>query len=99
MQMADIFVGSVSAAIGVAALAIAAANWGPGFQFWVGRVLDSRSGRNVCRVVYAVVGILLIALGLMVMLGFAPSARRETRAAGPQATSSSRYLDQMARMH
>jgi hypothetical protein len=70
MELADIFVGSVSAAIGVMALAIAAANWTPGFNFWVGYVIDARWGRTRSRIVYAIVGTLLIALGIAIMLGF-----------------------------
>ena len=99
MQIADIFVGSVSVVLGVAALAIAAANWGPGFQFWIGHAIDSRSGRTATRIVYAVVGIALVALGMAIMLGFAPNARRQSSAAEPRPAIFARSLDQMTRMH
>lgn len=69
MQLADIFVGTIAALIGATAIAIAVANWGWGFQFWVGRVIDARVSRTASRVVYAIVGAALVALGIAIASG------------------------------
>ncbi len=99
MEVADIFVGSVAAAIGVVAVAIAAANWSPGFEFWIGRSVDARYGRTPARLAYAILGAALVALGVAIILGFAPNARRHTQRAGPAASLHVGRLDQMPLMH
>jgi hypothetical protein len=98
MEIADIFVGGVAAAIGVAAMAVSAANWNPGFHFWVGRVFDARYGRTPARIVYALVGAALVGLGLAIMLGFAPNARRQSRSASPLRVARATCLDRAACM-
>jgi hypothetical protein len=70
MDTTDIFIGAICAAVGAAALAIAASNWSPGFVFWIGRLTERRYGRSRARLVYAAAGAALVALGIAIMCGF-----------------------------
>ncbi|MCO6456855.1 MAG: hypothetical protein J5I93_16275 [Pirellulaceae bacterium] len=73
MQLQDVFVGSVSIAIGLLALAAAIGNWEVSFQLRAGRWFERRWGRMGARVAYAVLGASLIALGIALAAGFGPN--------------------------
>ena len=74
MNPDHLFVGGVAVALGVTALVISVANWDACYRFSKIRWVQSRGGREAARWTYAVLGALLVILGVAVTLGFGPNA-------------------------
>ncbi len=70
MIFEDVVVGVVGIALGGSLVAIAVFNWDWYFQLPKARWLETRLGRRGMRVLFAVVGIALIALGGAIAMGF-----------------------------
>ncbi len=75
-SIADMFVGVVAVALGLAILLSSATNWQNAYRLRKTRWLEARLGRSGARVVLAVLGVALIALGVAIAMGFAPNASR-----------------------
>ncbi|QDU93395.1 hypothetical protein [Lignipirellula cremea] len=69
----DLFVGAVAIGVGVWALWSAFANLNSAFQLHKAQWLESLVGRMGARLVYAIVGLGLIALGVAIAMGFGPN--------------------------
>ncbi len=72
MNLADLFVGGVTVLLGLSIMATAALNWKTGFQLPQARALEARFGRPRARSILAVVGLLIVALGCLILIGFRP---------------------------
>lgn len=72
MQAADIFVGGVSIALGVAAVWVAAVNSDAAFRLATPKLIERIWGRNGIRILFALLGIVFIAVGAAIIAGFAP---------------------------
>ena len=72
MEAADIFVGGVSIALGVAAIWAAAANSDAVFRLATPKLVERMWVRSGVRIVFAILGIVLIATGIALMAGFSP---------------------------
>jgi len=73
MNPEDLFVGAVSILLGVVGVIAAVGNWEVCYQLDKVRWLESVSGRWCARAVYAVIGTLLIAMGVAIACGFGPN--------------------------
>ena len=73
MNHEELFVGAVSIALGLAGVVAAIGNWDSYYQLDKVRWLETVWGRRVARLVYGVVGMLLIVLGVAIALGFGPN--------------------------
>ena len=73
-NLADIFVGSVALILGAASLSVALFNLEAVFQLPKAEALQKRFGRSGARVCFAVIGLILVALGCVTLAGFAPNA-------------------------
>jgi small neutral amino acid transporter SnatA (MarC family) len=69
----ELFVGSVSVALGLFFFFVAAANWEWYFALRSAQVVQRLLGRTGARLFYAVLGGGLIALGIAIALGFGPN--------------------------
>lgn len=69
----DKLVGGIAIVLGALALLTAIFNWDACFQILKIRWLDSRWGRGAARLLYAALGIALIALGCAIAMGFGPN--------------------------
>ena len=78
MSIADIFVGSVALILGTAALIAAMFNLEAVFQLPKAQAIENRFGRKGARICLAVLGLLLVGLGCLVLVGFAPNAEGRT---------------------
>ena len=65
----DLFVGTVSCALGVFFITTAATNWAWYYSLRSARFLEKRLGRTGARLVHALLGMALIALGVTIALG------------------------------
>ena len=74
MSWSDAFVGGVAIVVGTLALLAAATNWEAAFQFPKARSIEARFGRRTARVFYAMLGIVLVLLGIAIAAGFGPNA-------------------------
>ena len=78
MVLQDVFVGAVAVGIGLFALLSAAFNWDWSYQLWKARWVESRFGRRGARIFYAILGVVMIALGVAIAVGLGPNrSRRE----------------------
>jgi small neutral amino acid transporter SnatA (MarC family) len=73
VKLEEVFVGCVSSGIGLTALAAAIWNWEASFQMRAARLIEHRWGRLAARIAYAVLGVLLVCLGVAIGLGFGPN--------------------------
>ena len=73
MNHEELFVGAVSIALGVAGVVAAIRNWDSYYQLDKVRWLETVWGRRAARIVYGFLGMLLIALGVAIALGFGPN--------------------------
>ena len=92
MLQPDHFVGTVAIACGLFVMLAAALNWDWCYRLRIARWIEKRFGRGCARGFYATLGILLIALGIAIALGFGPN-RPKPR--GPKALA----LRSTRRMH
>jgi len=76
MQVQDIVVGLVAMAAGLFLVIVGVGDIQRYFQSWKTRWLDQRLGHLAARVIVALLGILLILLGIAIMRGFSPNAAR-----------------------
>jgi hypothetical protein len=74
MNPEHLFVGGVAVALGVTALLVSVGNWDACYRFSKIRWVESRGGRAAARCTYAVLGALLVMLGIAIALGFGPNA-------------------------
>ena len=74
MQVQDVGVGLVAMVVGLVLLAVGVADIQWYFQSWKTRWLDQRLGRLTTRLIVALLGILLVLLGIAIMRGFGPNA-------------------------
>ena len=72
LRTQDLMVGSTAVMIGLLGLAVALGNWDWFYQLRLARRIQLAWGRRTARVYYAVLGLLLIALGAAIMLGRIP---------------------------
>ena len=79
MQVQDIVVGLAAIAAGLFLVIVSAVNLQWYFKSWKTRWLDQRLGRFASRMIVALLGILLILLGIAIMRGFSPNASRPQR--------------------
>ena len=79
MQVQDIVVGLAAIAAGLFLVVVSAINLQWYFTSWKTRWLDQRLGRFAARTIVALLGILLILLGMAIMRGFSPNASRTQR--------------------
>jgi hypothetical protein len=70
MQIQDIFVGTVASVVGLVLISGAAVEWHWLMQRPAAQLLTSALGKSVARVVLSAVGVALIAMGLIVALGW-----------------------------
>lgn len=70
----QLFVGGISIALGVLAIAAGASNLDVCFQLKKIQWIESRGGRGLARVTYAMLGVTLIGLGIAIAMGFAPNS-------------------------
>jgi hypothetical protein len=73
MQWTDVFVGAVSVAIGLWALGSSIFNWESAYRLAKARWFEKRYGRRGARTFYAVLGILMLVLGVAIAAGFGPN--------------------------
>jgi uncharacterized membrane protein YphA (DoxX/SURF4 family) len=73
-QIADLFMGSVSVVIGAVLLLAGLLNWERAFQFRKTQWIESRWGRPTARAILIIAGAGLLALGVVIAMGFAPNA-------------------------
>lgn len=78
MSIADIFVGSVALVLGIAALVAALFNLEAAFQLPKAQAIENRYGRRGARICFAVLGLLLVGLGCLALVGFAPNAENQS---------------------
>ena len=76
MELQDVVVGLVAMAAGLFLVFVGVVNIQWYFQSWKNRWLDQQIGRLAARVIVALLGILLILLGIAIMRGFSPNAAR-----------------------
>lgn len=69
MDYSDPFVGGVSILLGILAIGSAALNWPFSYRLWVARKIENRLGRGIARLFYALLGVALIGLGIVMALG------------------------------
>ncbi len=69
MTPQDVFVGLVGIALGIAAFLAAVCNWDGAYRLWAARFVEKRTNRTGARIFYAILGIVLIAIGCLVMTG------------------------------
>jgi len=74
MQLQDVVVGLVAMAAGLFLVVVGAVDIQWYFQSWKTRWLDQRLGRLATRLIVALLGILLVLLGIAIMRGFGPNA-------------------------
>tara|TARA_B100002051_G_scaffold197236_1_gene187145 strand:- start:186 stop:416 length:231 start_codon:yes stop_codon:yes gene_type:complete len=74
VSIPDLFVGGVATVLGVIVLVGAIGNYSWWFALRKARWLDTRLGRQASRVLFSLMGIMLILLGLAIAGGFAPNA-------------------------
>ncbi len=77
MQIQDIFVGLVAIAAGLCLIGICLVNADWYFQLWKTRWFDQRFGRSLTRFIVALLGTLLIILGIAIIQGYAPHASKK----------------------
>jgi hypothetical protein len=65
----DLLVGGLSTVLGAVGLAAAAGNWNWFYQLRIAQWMETNWGRGSARAYYAILGLLLIALGLAIMSG------------------------------
>jgi hypothetical protein len=73
MAAQDIFVGAVALGIGIFAILSAVFNWDWSYQLWKARWVETRFGRRGARIFYAILGMVMIALGIAIAAGFGPN--------------------------
>lgn len=66
MNREDVFVGGLAIVLGLLALVAAAGNWEWSFQLAKAQFFETRWGRGSARLFYLVLGIGLIAVGLLI---------------------------------
>jgi len=76
MQVQDVAVGLTAVVAGLFLVIVGAVNLQWYFKSWKTRWLDQRLGRLAARLIVALMGILLILLGIAIMRGFSPNASR-----------------------
>lgn len=69
MNYFDLFVGAVSILLGILAISSAVLNGPFSYSLWVARNIEKRWGRGMARLFYAVLGLFLIGLGIVIALG------------------------------
>lgn len=74
MTHEQLFVGGTSIALGVLSLAAGASNREVFFQLTKIQWIETRGGRGLARLTYALVGIVLIGLGIAIAAGFGPNS-------------------------
>ena len=74
MQLQDVVVGLVAIAAGLFLVVVGVVDIQWYFQSWKTRWLDDRLGRLPARLIVALLGILLVLLGIAIISGFAPNA-------------------------
>ena len=74
MHLQDVVVGLVAIAAGLFFVAVGLLDIQWYFQSWKTRWLDQRLGRLPTRLIVAVLGALLVLLGIAIMRGFGPNA-------------------------
>ena len=79
MQVQDVLVGLTAVIAGLFMVVAGTVNLQWYFKSWKTRWLDQRLGRFVARMIVALLGILLILLGIAIMRGFSPNASRTQR--------------------
>jgi hypothetical protein len=82
VTIADLFVGSVAITLGVAALFAAIANLGVFYQLTKIQWIERKGGRRAARITYVILGLLLVALGIAILMGFGPNAHNPPGEAG-----------------
>ena len=85
MALQDVFVGTVAVSVGLLALTSAIGNWDWPYRLGMARRVESRFGRRGARIFYAILGALLVALGVAIALGFGPNKSRGESAASRRA--------------
>jgi len=88
MQWSDAFVGAVSVAIGLWALGSSVFNWESSYRLSKARWFEKRYGRGGARMFYAVLGILMLVLGIAIAAGFGPNRGDREQADLPKFESS-----------
>ena len=78
MSFADLFVGSVALVLGIGALVAALFNLEAAFQLPTAQAIENRFGRKGARICFAVLGLLLVGLGCLALIGFAPNAENRS---------------------
>ena len=91
LEPQDVFVGLVSAVLGLLALVAAMFRWQAPYQLRLVKQVEQRWGRAAAQLMLATVGIVLIGLGIAIALGFRltqkqkPAALPRSNAAGSAA--------------
>jgi hypothetical protein len=75
---ADYFMGALAITLGALALLASLLNWEAAFQLRKAQWLETRFGRPGARLSLAVLGAVLLALGVAIALGYAPNARPQS---------------------
>jgi hypothetical protein len=96
MNVLDLFVGSVSIGLGVLALVAALFNWNASYQLDKARWLEDQWGRSTLRWIYALVGLVLVALGVAIAAGIGPPASKPS--GGTERASPARLLSYRCRV-
>jgi hypothetical protein len=73
MNLEELFVGVVAVVLGLVGIVAAIGNWDHWYRFSKIRWIESIGGRRCARALYALLGIVLIALGVAIALGFGPN--------------------------
>lgn len=72
MNGEQVFVGGVSAVLGLICLFAAASNWNWFYQLPKAKSLDQRWGRGCARIAFAILAILLIMTGALIVFDIGP---------------------------
>ncbi len=72
LRVQDLLVGGIATVTGLLSLAVALGNWSWFYQLRLARRIESSWGRGKARMHYAVLGLMLIALGVAIMTGRSP---------------------------
>lgn len=73
MKPEDLFVGGLAILLGIAGIAAALVNSDASFRIAKAQWIERWGGRGAARAVYAVVGLLLVVLGIAIAAGFGPN--------------------------